>query len=353
MGTNVTLKDVAALAGVSVSTVARVIHKNGYVAAETQRAVEAALEQTGYRMNVLAQGLRKQRSYILGHILKSTFPNPFYVQVSLGAEQAAHERDYGVLVYNIQGDPARERLCVEMFIRRRVDAILFTTPTEIANLHLALDAGIPVVHIERPLTTEVNRVLVDNYSGAVAAMEHLIALGHRRIAFIGQDPASEANPNVRYVEEQRLAAYVDCLSAHTIPVDKGLIAFGSFYHLDPQNYSGDGRRLADGLLRVVPRPTAVFASSDMLAAGALQSIHAHSLRVPNDISLIGFDDTYAPFLAPALTTVRLPMLELGITAVRLIISLIETDAHDRSTAFTETLGTQLVIRESTAEVPVT
>ncbi|MCZ7545972.1 MAG: LacI family transcriptional regulator [Anaerolineae bacterium] len=258
MSRAVTLKDVARTAGVSVSTVARVIHKNGYVAPETRKQVEAALEQTGYRINVLARGLRKQRSYVIGHILKATFPNLFYVQVSLGVEQCAREKDYGILAYNIQGDPERERLGVEMFIRRRVDAIIFTTPTELSNLQLALDAGIPVVQVERPVTADMNRLVVDNYTGAVAAMEHLIGLGHQRIAFIGQDPASEANPHVRYVEEQRLGAYLETLTAHGLPVDRDLIAFGRHYFLDVRRYSGDGRRLADHLLEVTPPPNRHF-----------------------------------------------------------------------------------------------
>ncbi len=352
MGKSVTLKDVAAIAGVSVSTVARVIHKNGYVASETQHCVEAALAQTGYRMNVLAQGLRTQRSRVLGHILKSTFPNSFYVQVSLGVEQAALEHDYAALVYNIQGDAERERLGVEMFIRRRVDAILFTTPTNLANVRLAQNAGIPVVQVERPLTLDVSRVMVDNYCGAAAAMDHLIGLGHRCIAFIGQNAATEPNPHYRYVEEQRLAAYTDRLRAHGIPVDEALIVFGSHYHFNPRSYSGDGRRLTDQLLQLVPRPTAIFATSDMLATGTLQSIHARGLRVPNDISVVGFDDTYASLLTPALTTVRLPMLELGQAAVRMVISVLESGSRERTTALTETLGTELVIRESTAPVPV-
>lgn len=348
MSKSATLKDVANAAGVSISTAARVIRKKGYVAAETRRRVEAAVEQTGYRVNVLARGLRKQRSYTIGHILKSTFPNPFYVQVSLGAEQCAREHDYSILVCNIQGDPKRERVGIETLMRRRVDAIIFTTPTEWANLQLALDDGIPIVQVERPLSADHNRVLVDNYTGAVAAMEHLIQLGHRRIGFIGQHPSFDANPNVRYVEEQRLGAYVDTLTAHGIPVDPNLITFGAHYHLDVQRYSGDGNRLAEQLIRVEPRPTAIFATSDLLAAGALQAIHAHALRVPDDISLIGFDDTFAPFLAPALTTVRLPMLELGRAAVRMLMPLLEDETSSSEGARTEILSTELIIRDSTA-----
>ena len=186
-----TLQDVADKAGVSTATVARVIHDKGYVAADTRKRVEDAIEQTGYRINVMARGLRKQRSYILGHIVTSTFPNPFYVQVSLGAEQAAFEQGYSIHTLNMQGDPERERLGIETFIRRRVDAIIFTRLSSLDNLQLVLDAGIPFVQVERPLIGGTNCVLVDNYTGAVEAMEHLLQFGHQRIAFIGQDPKAE------------------------------------------------------------------------------------------------------------------------------------------------------------------
>jgi LacI family transcriptional regulator len=345
-----TLKDVANYAGVSTATVARVIHGNGYVAEETSKRVQAAIEITQYRINSIAQSLRQQRTYVIGHILQSTVPNPFFVQVALGAEQCALETGYKVLTYNVQGNSEKERLGVETFVHRRVEAILFTTPMDGTNVQLALDAGIPVVQVERPRIAEANKVIVDNYTGAVAAMEHLIQLGHRRIAFIGKDAEFQGNPIWRYVERERLSAYVDTLKKYDLPIDKSLIALGWYYYLENGGAAGDGRRLTDQILAQERPPTAIFASCDLIAVGVLQSIYAHGLRVPADISVVGFDDTYAAYLAPPLTTVKLPMHELGRVAVQIAIDQIEDGERDPHAVRTERLQTELVVRDSTGPV---
>ena len=127
MTRNPTLKDVAKLSGVSTATVARVLHDNGYVATETRERVESALNETGYQLNVVAQGLRKQRSFTIGHSLHTMTQNPFFARVALGVEERALHEGYGVFIFNTQGDAERERLGVETFIRRRVDAVIFTT----------------------------------------------------------------------------------------------------------------------------------------------------------------------------------------------------------------------------------
>jgi LacI family transcriptional regulator len=345
-----TIKDVANHAGVSTATVARVIHGNGYVADETSTRVQAAIKVTQYKLNSIAQSLRQQRTYVIGHILKSTVPNPFFVQVALGAEQHALEEGYKVLTYNIQGDSDKERRGVETFIHRRVEAIIFTTPMDGANVQLALDAGIPVVQVERPRIAEANKVIVDNYTGAVAAMEHLIQWGHRRIAFIGEDTKFQQHAIWRYVERERLSAYLDTMKKYNLPIDESLIAQGKHYYLENGGAAGDGRRLTDQILALEKPPTAIFASCDLTAVGVLQSIYAHGFRVPTEISVVGFDDTYAAYLAPPLTTVKLPMHELGRVAAQIAIDQIETDDRDLAVSRTEKLQTELVVRDSTGPV---
>jgi LacI family transcriptional regulator len=344
-----TIKDVANYAGVSTATVARVLHGNGYVAKETSKRVQAAIKVTQYQLNSIAQSLRQQRTYIIGHILQSTVPNPFFVQVALGAEQRALEEGYKVLTYNVQGDREKERLGVETFVLRRVEAIIFTTPMDRANVQLALDAGIPVVQVERPQLAEANKVIVDNYTGAVAAMEHLIQLGHRRIAFIGEG-ADFKQPLCRYVERERQSAYVDTLKKYNLAIDDRLMAQGRYYYLENGGAAGDGRHLADQILALDMPPTAIFASCDLTAVGVLQSIYAHGLKVPTDISVVGFDDTYAAYLAPPLTTVKLPMQELGRVAAQIAIEQIENDEPDLWASRTEKLQTELVVRDSTGPV---
>jgi LacI family transcriptional regulator len=349
-----TLKDVAERAGVSTATVARVLHNNGYVAEETRRQVEAVLSETGYQINAIAQGLRTQRTYTLGHVLQSIAPNPFFAGVAVGVEQEAAAHGCSVVLFTTQGDPERERMGVETLIRRRVDAIIFTKIAHESNVELAIHAGIPVVQVERLASTPAHAVTADNYVGSYEAIEHLVRLGHRRIAFIGVDPSRNAESggalrtveigHQQSVETERMAGYVDALAAHDVPMYDELIDLGDTY------YDLDRARMAMRRLLALPRdvrPTAVFATCDMLAAGALQEIHAYPLRVPEDISIVGFDDTYAMHLTPPLTTVRQPMFEMGEAAARLAIAAL-TAGSERPAPCLERLQTRLVERESTA-----
>jgi DNA-binding LacI/PurR family transcriptional regulator len=346
---NPTLKDVARLAGVSTATVARVLHSNGYIADETKTRVEAAIHQAGYRINSVARNLRIQRTASIGHILNCILPNPFFAGVALGAEQEALGNGWSILMINVQGDAQRERLGVETFIHQRMDAILFTTPVSEANIHLALDAGIPVVQVERSTSIDTYAVVVDNYSGSAQAVEHLIAHGHQRIAFMGGDPSVRSVDKAfgRYIEEERLAAYRDTLNKHHIPIDERLILLGQYYSMDDPFLSEVCIPLKH-LLRSDHRPTAVFATSDMLASWVLQELYACGLRIPEDVSVIGFDDTIARYLSPPLTTVQQPMLDIGKAAVRLALQHFqEEETSDLQICQQVKLPTSLVIRSST------
>ncbi|MDP9363308.1 MAG: LacI family transcriptional regulator [Chloroflexota bacterium] len=355
MARRATLKDVAELAGVSTATVARVLHGNRYVADETRRLVEAAVAETGYQINAVAQGLRRQRTATIGHLLHGVIPNPFFAGVALGAEQEALRHGYGVLMVNTHEDAGRERLGVETLIRRRVDGILFTTPTHEDNVRLALGAGIPVVQVERMTGADTPAVTVDNLVGARAAVEHLISLGHRRIAYMGADPCRmrERPGAARWpdVEQERLSGYRDVLRDHDLPVDETLIGLGRYYAREARERPNDGYVWMRRFLQREDPPGAVFATSDLLAAGALQAIYERSLRVPDDVSVVGFDDTYAPYFAPPMTTVAQPMVEIGEAAARLVfrgLSGPDGPAGERVVR----LPTRLIVRASTGPAPV-
>ena len=307
------LKDVAKLSGVSTATVARVLHNNGYVATATRERVESVLAETGYQMNVVAQGLRKQRSFTIGHSLHTITQNPFFARVALGVEERVLPEGYGVFIFNAQSDAERERLGVEMFIRRRVDVVIFTTAKSEENVRLVVEAGIPVVQVERLTPVTTSAVLIDNYVGAREAMQHLLDLGHRRIGFIGGDPGLYPYANLRKqtVEEERLAAYRDALTEASLGVPEELVYLGRYASLEDGGRNGEGYRHMRRLLELDGRPTAVFATCDILAAGALQAVYEARLRVPEDISVVGFDDTLATSLTPALTTVAVPMWDVG------------------------------------------
>ncbi|MBZ0301650.1 MAG: substrate-binding domain-containing protein, partial [Anaerolineae bacterium] len=251
---------------------------------------------------------------------------------------------------NALGRAELEQKGIETFIHRRVDGILFTTPIDPRNVQLALDAGIPVVQVERPVLADTNRVVVDNYCGAVEAMEHLIAFGHRDIAYFGQHPKTGPNAMAGYVETERLNAYLDTMAAHHLPVNPEFIKMGQHYRLEDRDSQGDGYRATRELLALPHRPTAIFASSDIPAVGTLQAIYEHRLFVPDDISVIGFDDTYSPFVAPPLTTVRMPMEELGRAAVQITLEQLEDPSDCPSQPRIIKLVTQLIVRNSTGPV---
>jgi DNA-binding LacI/PurR family transcriptional regulator len=352
-----TLRDVARRSGVSTATVARVLHNNGYVAEETRRQVELVLDATGYQINAVAQGLRKQRTGTLGHMVQAIAPNPFFAGVALGVEQEAAKHGCGVVIFTTQGDPERERAGVQTLIRRRVDAIIFTKIAHESNVALALSAGIPVVQVERVSLVPTNSVTADNYPGSFAATLHLIGLGHTRIAFLGVAPSpplsldGDRRPTSAsdrpLIESERLAGFLDGMAIQGVPVQKELVDLGGTY------YAQDWARASTGHLLSRPveeRPTAIFASCDMLAAGALQAIHSCHLRVPDDVSVIGFDDTYASHLTPALTTARQPMQEMGIAAARLAIESLQLVNPETDQPRSVRLATDLVVRESTSVV---
>jgi DNA-binding LacI/PurR family transcriptional regulator len=345
MSKGINIKTVAERAGLSTATVARVLHNNGYVAEATREKVMQAVNETGYQINSIARSLKRSRSNVIGHLLQSTVPNPFFIKVARGVEEYAQSQGYTTLTYNVQGDAGAERMGVETFLGWRVDAFIFTTPLAAENVDRALSGGAPVIQVERPRSDKGISLTVDNASGAREAMQHLLSLGHRRIAYVGQRPGSQNNVYADYVEEERFGAYRDALKA-TGSLDEKLVAFGEAYRLSDQDAHGLGYLSMNAWLDAGARPTAVFASSDMLAAGVLQAIHEHGLQVPRDISVIGFDDTLAPFLTPELTTVYLPAHELGVAAAKLALDHLSGTSGIASPS--QTFTTRMILRASTA-----
>lgn len=345
-----TLKDVAEASGVTTTTVARVLKARGYVADATRARVLEAVAATGYRPNSLARSLRQSRSHVIGHLLKSTVPNPFYVEVARGVEEEARARGYTVLTVNIQHDAETERHAVETFLSWRAEGLVFSTPADAANVEYALSQGVPLAQVERPRSLQGHRLVVRNYPSAVQAMRHLIDLGHRRIAYVGAELLSEDGPAALYgyVERERFEAWRDVMR-EVGAATEGLARFGEAYTIDQPTAQGHGYRATQTLLQMPDRPTAILASNDILAAGALQAIHEAGLRCPDDISVVGFDDTLAGFLTPLLSSVRLPARHLGAAAVRMVIDEIEgKGAPGQYLA----LDAELVLRRSTGPVPI-
>ena len=226
---------------------------------------------------------------------------PVLCQRRAPVEEEALQHGYKTIIFNHNGDESLERQGIERLLERRMDALLVCNATSAANVELALAGGVAVVQIERETSTPTMAVIADNYRGAREAMMHLIGLGHHRIAFVGGDPAHMPyhGPQAMSVEEQRLAAYREALVEAGIAVRPDYIRLGRYYDI-PAGSGRYGREHTQALLELDERPTAIFATCDVLAAGVLQALHAARLRVPDEMSVIGFDDTLASNLAPAL-----------------------------------------------------
>jgi DNA-binding LacI/PurR family transcriptional regulator len=334
--------DVAKRAEVSTTTVSRVLHNSGYVSGPTRKVVESALDELGYRVDFTAQSLKKKKTFILGHVLRSSSVNTFFAHVLSAVEDEAHRSGYNVISSNVRDDLEEERRAVEVLLSRRVDGVLFTTVLSPESVQMLRAEGIPVVLLERYFDfNDVDRVVADNHAGAFEATNHLISLGHRRIAFIG-GPVPQ-NQELARVELDRKRGYEDALISAGLSLDRRYQCHADAYDL-PR-----GREMTEQLLGVQPPPTAILAASDQLALGAFQAAYYRNLRVPEQLSLVGFDDTVARFGVKPLTTVRQPMEEFGKSAVRLLVErqrgLYEGESR------TVVLKTRLLVRETTGAAP--
>jgi DNA-binding LacI/PurR family transcriptional regulator len=328
-----TNKDVARRAGVSIATVSRVVNQLPNVRPALRRRVLRAIKELNYEPSRTAQRLRIKRSHVLGLII-SDIQNPFFTSVVRGIEDAAYQAGYSLVLCNSDEDTAKEKLYIDV-MRAEGVAGLIVAPTRQTNAHLRalLQHHIPVVAIDRVISSKhVDNVMVDNVEGARRAVTHLLDLGHRRIGMV----------SMRFIStgRERQTGYQSALAASGLRVDRRLIALGA-----PKPESGYACTLE--LLKRMPRPTALFVAANMMMVGALAAIRESGLRIPQDISIVGFDDLpWAPLLDPPLTTVAQPTYELGKRAVELLLKRIE--APDKP-AEQVRLKTKLLIRGSTAK----
>lgn len=331
----VTRKEVALKAGVSVATVSYVINNGPRpVSPDTRRRVWAAIRELGYQPNGVARNLRLQRTSLLGLIIPDT-RNPYFADVARGVEQVAFENGYTVMLCHSGYNSQRELEYVDMLYIQRVAGVVWVPASERFEAYYKLmDYGVPTVVLDRQLPgIESLTVLADNFRGSYMATEHLIRLGHRRIAFISR-PVDLSH------SQARLQGYLSALTDHDIPHDPSLIARGGFR-------MEDGYRAMKDLLRVEDPPTALVAYNDFMALGALRALHEHGSMVPQDFSVVGFDDIeQAAFSCPALTTVCIPKFEMGQRSAQLLLASI--DKQKPPEEWLQPLPVRLIVRESTA-----
>jgi LacI family transcriptional regulator len=336
-GSHPKIKDVAASAGVSVTTVSRVLNGHPYVRDELRAKVGSAIEALGYSPSSIARSLVRRSTDLIG-VIVSDITASFFSTILGSIEEAASAKGYAILVSNIAEDPEKELRYLRLFKGMRVAGIiLMHEPTTVAIRRYAAEIGIPlVVSSARPAGLREPSVNIDDEAAAFDAASYLAGLGHRRIALIGGDSDRLRTARMRY------DGYLRALAGSGIAADPGLVKVGDFK-------TQDGYRLMGELLRAEPRPSAVFALSDDMAAGAMNRVTDEGLRVPGDISIMGFDDSaLASMTRPALTTVHQPISEIGSISVESLIRGIE---GSRSSTEGIILKHRIVERESCARLP--
>jgi len=328
----ITIADVASRAGVSTATVSRVLAGLGGARPDTRQRVLKSARELGYRPSGVARSLKLRTTRTLGLII-TDIGNPFFPELVRAVEEAARERDYAVLLCNSGEDPEREGAYLELLAERRVDGVVIAS-SGIGRRHRAwlAKAPLPVVLVncaspDVPLPT----ILSDNRAGAALAIGHLIALGHRRIAHITAPARNEA-------ATERLEGARDALRAAGLDPAGLLVAEGD-------GHVGGGAAAAERLLDAEHGLTAIFAYNDLTAIGAIRAVGACGLRVPDDVSVVGFDDVdLAAFADPPLTTVAQATASMGRWAVA---QLLDRVRGGPATIETVTLPVHLEVRAST------
>lgn len=334
------LKEIAKRAGVSVSTVSRTLNNYDDVSPETREKILRIARELNYFPNAVARSLVKKRTYTIGvffgNKMNSGFDHPFFLDVISSIREVIGNAGYDLLIFT---NKKKERATYTTLCRERsVDGVVLLLTGEgkkkTEPLMELQNSRIPCIAIDIPLSGEkCTYVESDNYGGAREAVQHLISLGHRRIAFIGGDEISKTSYD-------RLRGYQDMLMESRIGFDPSLIQLGYFSR-------EKAREAARKLMLERPEITAFFAVSDMMAMGVIEGLQQLGYQIPQDVSVVGFDDIKeAAYIRPSLTTVRQDKIGLGSQAARILLQIIE---HPERPVAPVTLPCQLIVRKSTSK----
>lgn len=328
---NITIVDVAREADVSYSTVSRVLNNVSYVKADKRQRVLEAIERLGYVANVQARGLVGGRTQLIGLIVHDLIVS-YMDEIVRGIDEELASSEYNLILFTTHRQPDKETRFVRMMTQGLVDGLLLLLPLSPATYTKNLTVEhFPYVVIDHYGFDDFSlTVTATNWQGAFDATSYLIGLGHKRIGFIAGNPPSSSATD-------RLEGYKAALATHGITFLPELVATGFF------RYS-TGLQAAQTLLSLEQPPTAIFAANDHSAFGAIEAIRSRGLSIPEDISIIGFDDVpEAQHLIPSLTTVRQPLEQMGQIAVKSLLEQIENQSPPPQRV---TLATQLIIRDS-------
>lgn len=309
---NINISEIARMAGVSKTTVSRVINNRPDVKPVTKEKVERIIKECGYCPSAIAQAFSKKRSMAIGLVFSDSetdaVSNPYYTELMRGVLDEARKQEYRVVLsYLMDND------CLTLVRQKTVDGLLVMTPSseQRDKLQELQELDVPLVSTSRVMGMEsLHYIVGDDYGACREIVEYLISMDRRRIAFIG-------GPECLYSNRSRLKAYQDALAAHQIPYDPAIVGFGA------ASFSS-GREVMSGFLGTGHDITAVIAFSDLMALGAKQTIEQRGLRVPGDVLLVSTDSTaISDYLDASLITIRQPTYERGRKAMEMLVGLIE------------------------------
>ncbi|MGD8969252.1 MAG: LacI family DNA-binding transcriptional regulator [Anaerolineae bacterium] len=325
------IKDVAKRAGVSTASVSRVLAGKEHVSREMRERVMAAVEELDYQPNLVARSLRSQRSSTVGLIV-SDIRNPFFTDVSRAVEDTVHKQRYALFLCNADENPDKEALYLDQMQAQNVAGIIYSPTRQAAENYADLDISAPTVIIDRAVrSSDVDMVLIDNVDAAYRLTEHLIENGYRRIAGL----FGEASVTGR----ERRQGYEQALQAHDLAPPKEQARY-----VPPRIEAGKSAALE--LLAQDQPPDAIVTTNSLLTAGALMAIRHLGLTIPDDVGLVGFDETtWGGLVEPAVTIISQPTYEIGATAAELLLQ--RVDKPDRPPRKVILHG-ELVVRGSSA-----
>lgn len=329
---SVQIKDVARKAGVSLTTVSRVLNNEKYVSDRLKNKVLEAIEELNYTPNHIARSLVRKKTNLFGVIVPD-ITSSFYSTILSSIEEAAGDYGYNLLVCNIMEDEEKELKYLNIFSEMRVEGIIIMHEKINNEIKRFLEkTEIPIIFSSvKPINQKYPSVIVDDYKAAYDATKYLIDLGHERIALLGGDMRDITSGQNRYV------AFRNALTTHGSDVMYEYIKFGDYK-------MNSGYELMQELLQCDPMPTAVFAVSDDMAVGAMNCVRDNQLSVPEDISIIGFDGSkFTEIVRPRLTSMEQPIHQMGLETVHALLRLIEEPGSVKQDII---LQHELVIRES-------
>ena len=346
----VTIRDVARDSGFSAATVSIVLNNAPlarYIPATTKGRIQKAAKKLGYRPNVIARFLRSKRSHTVG-VMVSDVTDPFCIPILRGIDNVLYHASYLPILVDIHNQRERFERHLEMLLDRHVEGLIMVANWLFVDINLLGDIekrNIPAAIIGRELKGSISSVMVDNEAGARLALEHLYSLGHRRVAFI-RGPKTLADTVPRW------QGIVSFARSAKLRIESKLI-MDLPNSLDPNSSFENGYRLTAGLLKRCARFTAVVAFDDLSAFGAIRALEKEGVRVPDQCSVIGFDDVAPSMLSlPALTTIRQPLEAMGASAASSVLEGLDAVLEKRRFASTHhKMAPELVVRESTRPAP--